>query len=77
MAETYSHSSLAAHGGYHPPFAKVLTLPDSASQPGQHARAMSLGANVLCQGPDGALGNYRIDNERSVPGSLVLIPLFP
>ena len=35
--------------------------------------AMNTGLPVLCKGPDGALGYYRIDAERSTQGSIFLI----
>ena len=65
----------------------VTTLPDNmvpvagttitTATLGGMQGAMQSNTPLLCKGPDGALGLYVLDAERSTPATPVVRPLFP
>ena len=74
MTETYSLSITGARADQTAQ-AKVIKVGDTAGPTVGQNYVMSDGTNILCKNPDGSLQYYRIDNERSTPGNLILLPV--
>lgn len=56
---------------------KNQTLPDTNARLGGMQNAMQTGTQLLCKGPDGSLGWFTLDAERSTPDRPILLPVGP
>jgi hypothetical protein len=72
MAETYSLALLGAKADSLPFAVSNVKVPDSSASAGSFARAAQLGTPMLCLHPDGSLGYYVVDAERSTFANPVL-----
>lgn len=70
---TYSVGFKGIRADAGPSSAANTTLPDDYARTGGQALAASQGADLQCKGPDGAIGLYKIDAERSIPGGPVYL----
>jgi hypothetical protein len=73
---TYSQSVFGIYAGS--PFtAKSIEINDAQAIAGAQANAMQTGTAFLCKRPDGSVGYFTLDSQRSTPANPVLIPVGP